>query len=499
MKYMKNTSAIKLLLVLILSLGSQLAISQTFSNSTSQAWDSWNSSNAWATALSRTITVSGLSTSLSSAGTVLQQVNLTLGDATHTGLNLSTYAIRIKSPSGTIINIAASGGFSATSVQNVAIKYRDDALLLTPSSSSQEPFDIGYYRVTTSGSFANVNGENPNGSWTMEIAENTSTEIAFSKIELVFGTAFSYTNITATTSNDACSAPQCMSTETILKATISGYSGNSSNDPNVNTPWPGGCQWNASKDNSGWFYFKANATTAKITISGVSAAIQTLVVNNTNACTAGSQTVPTGGCPRDAVNDTYTSARYTSTAGSANNQQLNLSGLTIGNEYRLIIDGSSGAISSLYIEMTGNVKSCIVVLGVDIVAFDGVVGNRLFWKTSNEINCDYYILERSVNGIDWEVLTKLPGQGTYSGESTYEYDDVFYQKNVLNYYRLTEVDYDGKKNIYHDKIKALDNRDGNQSNQIIRTINYLGQDVDITTPGVLLIQYSDGTVKKIMN
>jgi len=322
------------------------SIAQTFSNNTGQAYNSWNSGNSWTTAFSRIITVTGVPNPLSNAGSVLRQINLRLGDGT--SVNLTTYQMRLISPSGTIISICATTGFNANGAQNVNIKYRDDAILLTPSSSNEDPYNIGYYRVTTANSFSNLNGENPNGAWTFEMIENTSFEVAFVGIDLVFGAPISVNDITSTTANDNCSAPQCMSEASVLKATINGYTGDNSNDPNVNTPWPGGCQWNAARNNSAWFYFNPSLSTAKITISGITASIQTLVIEAASSCVAGSQAVPTGGCPRDVVNDSYTSPRYTTTAGSTANQQFNLSGLVPGNDYILVVDGNGGAISPLY-------------------------------------------------------------------------------------------------------------------------------------------------------
>lgn len=451
---MKTIGLKKIILLIIILIIPFLVLTQTFSNTTVSTYNTWNTSNSWATALSRTIVVSGLATSLSNtaSGTVLQQVNLTLGDGVNTGLNLSTYAIRIKSPIGTIINISSAGGINATSIRDLNIKYRDDAILNFPTSSLQQPFDIGYYRVTTSSSFSNVNGENPNGNWTLEIIEGTSTEIAFQKVELVFGTPFTYEDITGSSANDACSTPQCMSTGTILKATISGYSGNAT-DPNVGTPYPGGCQWNGAKNNSAWFYFTANATTAKITISGVSASIQSLCVNASNQCVAGSQTVPTGGCPIDAVNDTYLSPRYTGTSGSAYNQQFNLSGLTSGNVYALVIDGTGGAISPLYIEMSGSTGSCGVVLNSDLFFVSGISEcdeNQIFWNTSND-KIDYFIIEESNNGQLYSSVDQVSANA-----KKYHYSLPI--KNVLPvyYYKIKAVDKDG--NEVESKILTIKNK-----------------------------------------
>ena len=323
--------------------------SQTFTNNTGQAYNTWNSNNAWATALSRTIVVSGLSNPLSAGGTVLKQVNLKLGDGT--SVNLTSYAIRLTSPLGTPISII-SGNFNATLAKNVDIKFRDDNILQFPSSSNQDPYNIGYYRTTLANSFSTFNGENPNGNWVIEIVENTLSEIAFVSVELVFGTSIVVNDVSATTLNDDCSSPQCMGESSVIKATVSGYSGNA-NDPNILAPYPGGCNWNGAHNNSAWFVFEPTSSTAKITISGITNTIQTLIVDELNACVSGNQTVPNGGCPVDAVNDTYTSPRYTPSSGSSANQQFNLSGLIPGNKYFLVVDGNGGLISPLYIELTG--------------------------------------------------------------------------------------------------------------------------------------------------
>jgi gliding motility-associated-like protein len=358
MIYLKKINTLKkmkkkyFLLLLVFPIFSFSGLSQTFSNSSVSAYDTWNTSNSWATALTKTITVSGLSTPLTSSSNVLKQINLTFGDGTHSTLSLSSFSIRLKSPAGTTINVVTAGSITATSITNFNAKYRDDNILTFPSASTQEPFDIGYYRTTNANAFSAVNGEDPNGSWVLEIIEATSFEIAFVSVDLVFGPAIVVNDITSTTINDSCASPQCMGESSVVKATISSYTGNA-NDPNTISPYPGGCNWNGAHNNSAWFVFQPSGTTAKLTISGVQNFIQTLIVNETDACVSGSQTVPAGGCPIDGVNDTYTSPRYIPSTGSSSNEQFNLSGLIPGNNYFLVIDGNGGAISPLYIELSG--------------------------------------------------------------------------------------------------------------------------------------------------
>ena len=394
--------------------------SQTFTNNTGQAYNTWNSNNTWATSLSRTVLVSGLSNPLSAGGTVLKQVNLKLGDGT--SVNLTTYSIRLTSPSGTVISIVSLGNFNATTAYNVDIKYRDDNLLQFPSNSNQNPYSIGYYRTTTANSFSTVNGENPNGNWVLEIVEGTTTEIAFVSVDLVFGTAIVVNDVSGTTTNDDCSTPQCMGESSVVKATISSYTGNA-NDPNTLAPYPGGCNWNGAHNNSAWFVFKPSATTAKVTISGISNSIQTLIVDETNACVAGSQTVPTGGCPIDAVNDTYTSPRYTPSSGSSSNEQFNLSGLIPGNKYYLVVDGNGGLISPLYIELSGGLVDlcCATIISgsTDVCAGSA---STLYSQLGGALGGTWSVTPVSAGTID-AAGNFTPGNPLSNVSATISYDD----------------------------------------------------------------------------
>jgi hypothetical protein len=67
----------------------------------------------------------------------------------------------------------------------------------------------------------------------------------------------------------------------------------------------------------------------------------------------------------------------------------------------------------------------------------------LKWETASEINCDYYLLERSSDGISWEPIAYIQGAGNSNEVSTYSWADNFDSKGTALYYRLTQFDYDG--------------------------------------------------------
>ena len=86
-----------------------------------------------------------------------------------------------------------------------------------------------------------------------------------------------------------------------------------------------------------------------------------------------------------------------------------------------------------------------LVLPVELVAFDGEkseAGVLLNWETQVEIDNAYFTLERSVDGHDFEFLTKIEGAGTIAQQQFYDYLDR-YPGQGTNYYRLWQTDYDG--------------------------------------------------------
>ena len=74
--------------------------------------------------------------------------------------------------------------------------------------------------------------------------------------------------------------------------------------------------------------------------------------------------------------------------------------------------------------------------------------NRLTWTTSSETNNDYFLVERSINGIDFETAHKVKGKGTSSDENEYSFLDIN-KKNGRAFYRLVQIDYDGQAIFSH--------------------------------------------------
>ncbi|HET6990182.1 MAG TPA: T9SS type A sorting domain-containing protein, partial [Bacteroidia bacterium] len=76
---------------------------------------------------------------------------------------------------------------------------------------------------------------------------------------------------------------------------------------------------------------------------------------------------------------------------------------------------------------------------------DGIV---LRWQTATETDNDYFTIERTTDGANWEFLTTVPGAGTSSMMHEYKYvDNAPFTGN--NYYRLSQTDFNGNKQSFN--------------------------------------------------
>lgn len=380
----------------------------------------------------RTVTVSGLPTSLSCGGTVLKQVNIRMGSPSCKG-NLSTYKARLISPSGGIIQLfgdstAGGSGFTGSGTSMwMDIKLRDDPALERVSEYTNTvqqnyfPYSIGYYRTTSNHAFSFVNGTNPNGNWVLQIAENTSSEVSFQKIDLIFGAKTSVKDITSCSGdNNFCAGSTCLGGEDIVRVNNNGYS---QNDPAYMGNTVDGCGWNGANNNSAWLHFFASGTTAKITLSGLKAAAssgssdqQAIVLVAPASCATIPTLVATGGCPDDESlnNMAYLSSNGggVTTAGNVYsngitaNCEFNLSGLTPGQKYYLYIDGNGGNASHLYVEMVSGAQSCNLS-GVVELATASTNNISLLKKVCDDGDWTYYADPsndtRLLFGIQWNI------------------------------------------------------------------------------------------------
>jgi hypothetical protein len=99
------------------------------------------------------------------------------------------------------------------------------------------------------------------------------------------------------------------------------------------------------------------------------------------------------------------------------------------------------------------------VLPVDLRYFEGKrIGSNVLleWETMAEINNDYFIVEKSTDGENWEELLTVAGQGNTSESTYYSQIDVEGCSGTC-YYRLTQVDFDGNSEEFKVVAVSMDN------------------------------------------
>jgi len=67
---------------------------------------------------------------------------------------------------------------------------------------------------------------------------------------------------------------------------------------------------------------------------------------------------------------------------------------------------------------------------------------KVQWRTSNEVDVDYFVVEKSFDGQSFFELDKIGDQDQYNSNGAYEIKDLNPQTGN-NYYRILQVDFDG--------------------------------------------------------
>jgi len=87
-------------------------------------------------------------------------------------------------------------------------------------------------------------------------------------------------------------------------------------------------------------------------------------------------------------------------------------------------------------------------LPVSLISFRAACQNEvttLYWATASETNNDYFTLERSVDGNNFEFVFKVSGAANSNDINTYTVTDDPLSEVV--YYRLTQTDFDGTTKV----------------------------------------------------
>ena len=139
-------------------------------------------------------------------------------------------------------------------------------------------------------------------------------------------------------------------------------------------------------------------------------------------------------------------------------------------------------------------------LPITLTSFEGDLNDEshvdLKWVAESQLNNDYFIVEHSIDGYVWEEIDNIIGAGTTSDLITY---NTTHEKpiNGCNYYRLTQVDYDGQSESFNPIsviVNQLERRE-----YVVKITNLIGQIVTEDFQGIVLILWNNGEITKQYN
>jgi hypothetical protein len=81
------------------------------------------------------------------------------------------------------------------------------------------------------------------------------------------------------------------------------------------------------------------------------------------------------------------------------------------------------------------------------------------WVTASEINNEKFEVLRSTDAVNFIKVGEVAGNGTTNATNSYSFEDMDVEENVIYYYKLRQVDYDGAED-YSEVVSAVINTEG---------------------------------------
>ena len=151
------------------------------------------------------------------------------------------------------------------------------------------------------------------------------------------------------------------------------------------------------------------------------------------------------------------------------------------------------------------IKFGVPPLPIELLSFNSILNRNvvdLTWQTASEINNDYFTVERSKDGANWEDINKINGAGNSSQVVSYNTKD-YYPYFGVSYYRLKQTDFDGNYSYSNMEVVNFNKLENSTvliypnpaNNQItiegnaveiaqFRIFNIMGQDVSKLIKGI---------------
>ncbi len=147
--------------------------------------------------------------------------------------------------------------------------------------------------------------------------------------------------------------------------------------------------------------------------------------------------------------------------------------VTAGQQYIVSFSNYSGLTTTVPLNFFGSATIGCGPLPIELESFWCTQkGNRMSveWITSSEINNNYFMIQRSADGTNFEDIGVEVGNGNSNNTLKYTFIDEKPLEGI-NYYRLKQVDYDGNSEIF--QVSSCDFIPGQEI--IVNVYNMTGQ------------------------
>lgn len=109
-----------------------------------------------------------------------------------------------------------------------------------------------------------------------------------------------------------------------------------------------------------------------------------------------------------------------------------------------------------------------IPLPIELISFQANCNDdnsvAITWSTATEYNCASYVVEKSRDGVNWNVLTTVAGSGNSTALLNYLVLDNNAESGI-NYYRLIQFDIDGESYMYN--VDSSNCNESNSGNPIV--------------------------------
>lgn len=125
---------------------------------------------------------------------------------------------------------------------------------------------------------------------------------------------------------------------------------------------------------------------------------------------------------------------------------------------------------------------------------------ELSWTTAQEKNNAFFEVQHSTNGRNFETVGQVEGKGTTSQKQTYGFTHFGLNASVIHYYRLRQVDFDGKfdysviKSVQLEGYQGIDLSASTLTSRNVRAVVNYGDEQLAKAAKVSLVDLSGRTL-----